>query len=163
MATRLFLVYALIEIAVLAVLASTIGVGWTLLALLATFAAGLAIAGAQITRHVGRLQDALSARTGDQALLTDSVLVALGTLLVVLPGVASTVVGALMLLPPTRALIRPAAKAVLSRQLGGPMNYPTEVIYINHDERYRGRGDYIDGEVIDVIDSEPVAVRRQAG
>ena len=28
------------------------------------------------------------------------------------------------------------------------------------DERYRGRGDYIDGEVIDVIDSSPVAVQR---
>jgi UPF0716 protein FxsA len=160
MAVRLFLVYALVEIAVLAALASTIGVGWTLLALLATFAAGLAIAGTQITRHFGRLSDALSARSADPTLATDSVLVALGTVLVVVPGLASSVLGALMLMP-TRRVLRPAVNALFSRQLT-PMDFPTQVIYINHDERYRGRGDYIDGEVIDVIDSEPVAVRRHA-
>ena len=56
-----------------------------------------------------------------------------------------------------------ATEHLLSRQFGGPMDYPTEVIYINHDERYRGRGDYIDGEVIEVIDSSPVAAQRHAG
>lgn len=162
MAMRLFLVYALVEVAVLAALASTIGVAWTLLALLATFAVGLAIAGTQITRHFGRLSDALSARSADPTLATDSLLVALGTVLVVLPGLASSVLGALMLVPFTRRALRPAVKALFGRQLT-PMDFPTQVIYINHDERYRSRGDYIDGEVIEVIDSSPVAVHRQAG
>ncbi|MUL63630.1 membrane protein FxsA [Mycobacterium sp. CBMA 234] len=161
MAMRLFLVYALVEVAVLAGLASTIGVAWTLLALLATFAAGLAIAGAQITRHFGRLSEALSARSADPTLATDSVLVALGTVLVVVPGLASSVLGALMLMPWTRPALRPAVRALFSRQLD-PMDFPTQVIYINHDERYRGRGEYIDGEVIEVIDSEPVAAHRHA-
>lgn len=155
MATRLFLVYALIEVAVLAALVSTIGVGWTLLALLATFALGLAIAGAQITRHFARLWDVLNARRDDRNLGTDSALVALGTVLVVIPGLASSVLGALLLLPPTRAALRPAAMSVLNRRLARPMDYPTEVLYINHDDRYRGHGDYIDGEVIDVVDVEP--------
>ena len=162
MATRLFLVYALIEVAVLAALVSTIGVGWTLLALLATFAAGLALAGAQVTRHFTRLWDALNARQADPALAGDSILVALGTVLMVIPGLASSAVGALMLLPFTRPALRPAANALLSRQLGGPMDYPTQVIYINHDERYHGPGDYIDGEVIDVSEYEPAAVQRRA-
>ncbi|MGX9673112.1 FxsA family protein [Mycobacterium sp. HM-7] len=162
MAMRLFLVYALVEVAVLAALASTIGVAWTLLALLATFVVGLAIAGTQITRHFSRLAEALSARSADPTLATDSLLVALGTVLVVLPGLASSVLGALMLVPFTRRAVRPAAKALFSRQLT-PMDFPTQVIYINHDERYRGRGEYIDGEVIEVIDSSPVAVHRQAG
>lgn len=155
MATRLFLVYALIEVAVLAALVSTIGVGWTLLALLAAFALGLALAGAQITRHFARLWDVLNARRADRTLGTDSVLVALGTVLVVIPGLASSVLGALLLLPPTRAALRPAAKALLGRRLIGPMDFPTEVLYVNHDDRYRGHGDYIDGEVIDVVDVEP--------
>ena len=94
MAMRLFLVYALVEVAVLAALASTIGVAWTLLALLATFAVGLAIAGTQITRHFSRLSEALSARSADPTLATDSLLVALGTVLVVVPGLASSVLGA---------------------------------------------------------------------
>lgn len=162
MAMRLFLAYALVEVAVLAVLASTIGVAWTLLALLVTFAAGLAIAGTQITRHFSRLSEALSARSTDPTLATDSVLVALGTVLVVVPGLASTVLGALMLVPFTRRAVRPAANALFGRRLTA-MDFPTQVIYINHDERYRGRGEYIDGEVIDVIDSSPVAVHRQAG
>jgi UPF0716 protein FxsA len=155
MATRLFLVYALIEVAVLAALVSTIGVGWTLLALLATFAAGLALAGAQINRHFTRLWEALHARRNDQTLGTDSVLVALGSVLVVIPGLVSSALGALLLIPPTRAALRPAAKAVLNRRRTGPMGYPTGVIYINHDDRYRGHGDYIDAQVIDVVDGEP--------
>ena len=161
MAMRLFLVYALVEVAVLAALASTIGVAWTLLALLATFAVGLAIAGTQITRHFSRLSDALSARSADPTLATDSLLVALGTVLVVVPGLASSVLGALMLVPFTRRAVRPAANALFGRRLT-PMDFPTQVIYINHDERYRGRGEYIDGEVIEVIDSSPVVAQRHA-
>ena len=42
------------------------------------------------------------------------------------------------------------------------LEVPTQVIYINHDERYRGRGEYIDGEVIEVIDSSPVVAQRHA-
>jgi len=157
MATRLFLVYALVEIAVLAVLASTIGVGWTLLALLATFVVGLALAGTQLTRHFSRLWDALNTRSGDATLGADSLLVALGTVLVVIPGLASSVLGALALLPATRPALRPAARVLMGPRLVGPMDRPTEVIYINHDERYRGYGDYIDAEVIDVVDVDPAA------
>jgi len=157
MAIRLFLVYALVEIAVLAVLASTIGVGWTLLALLATFVVGLALAGTQLTRHFSRLWDTLNSRSADATLGADSLLVALGTVLVVIPGLASSVLGALALLPATRPVLRPAARAMLNPLRIGPMDRPTEVIYINHDDRYRGYGDYIDGEVIDVVDVDPAA------
>ena len=98
----------------------------------------------------------------DPTLATDSLLVALGTVLVVVPGLASSVLGALMLVPFTRRAVRPAAKALFGRRLT-PMDFPTQVIYINHDEHYRGRGEYIDGEVIEVIDSSPVAAQRHAG
>ena len=79
-----------------------------------------------------------------------------------MPGLASSVLGALMLVPFTRRAVRPAANALFGRRLT-PMDFPTQVIYINHDERYRGRGEYIDGEVIEVIDSSPVAAQRHAG
>ena len=45
---RLFLVYVLVELAVVVALASTIGFGWTLLLLIGTFALGLALAGSQV-------------------------------------------------------------------------------------------------------------------
>ena len=56
MAMRLFLVYAVVELAVLVALASTIGFGWTVLLLAGTFLVGLALAGSQVRRHLQRLQ-----------------------------------------------------------------------------------------------------------
>jgi UPF0716 protein FxsA len=143
MAMRLFMVYAVVELAVIVALASTVGFGWTVLLLLGTFVVGLALAGSQVKRHIRRLQSGLSAATV-QGAATDSVLVALGTVLVVIPGLASSVLGALLLLPPTRAVARPLVIAMAARR--APL-----ITAAAAGARYTtGRGDYIDGEVIDV-------------
>jgi UPF0716 protein FxsA len=149
MAMRLFLVYAVIELAVIVALASTIGFGWTVLLLLATFVVGLALAGSQVKRHIRRLQTGLNATTAPGA-VTDSVLVALGTVLVVIPGLASSILGALLLLPPTRSAARPLLTAMAARRV------PLITVRTS-----RGQRDYIDGEVIDVVDVEPQAVERK--
>lgn len=140
---RLFLVYAVVELAVMVALASTIGFGWTVLLLLGTFIVGLALAGSQIERHIRRLQSGLNAATV-QGAATDSVLVALGTVLVVIPGLASSVLGALLLLPPTRAAARPLVIAMAARRA------PLITVAAAGARYTAGRGDYIDGEVIDV-------------
>ena len=88
MAMRLFLVYVVVELAVIVALASTIGFGWTVLLLLGTFVVGLALAGSQVKRQIRRLQSGL--RPDPQGAVTDSVLVALGTVLVVIPGLVTT-------------------------------------------------------------------------
>src|SRR5690348_15903282 len=100
MVLRLFLIYAVVELAVIVALASTIGFGWTVLVLLGTFMLGLVVAGPQIKRHVGQLRAGFD---NPQRAVTDSVLVALGTVLVALPGLVTTALGLLLLLPPTRA------------------------------------------------------------
>jgi len=150
MAMRLFLLYVVIELAVIVALVSTIGFGWTVLLLLGTFMVGIALAGSQVKRHIRRLQSGLSAATV-QGAAADSVLVALGTVLVVVPGLASSAVGALLLLPPTRAAARPLVTAMAARRMplitgAGASGYTAP------------RGDYIDGEVVDVVDVEPAAV-----
>lgn len=173
MATRLFLVYVLVELAVVVGLVSTIGFGWTVLALVATFGLGLALAGSQLTRQLGRLQSALNTRRddpprrfarprndpprrfarpgNDPTLATDSVLVALGTVLVAIPGLASSLVGALLLLPPSRAAARPLANTVINRQLNRAVPV---MVYSSSTTTTTpaGHGDYVDGEVIDVVD-----------
>ena len=116
MAMRLFLIYPVVELAVIVALTSTIGFGWTVLLLLATLVAGLALAGSQVKRHIRRLRSGLTAATV-QGAAADSVLVALGTVLVVVPGLASSVVGALLLLPPTRAAARPLVTAMAARRM----------------------------------------------
>lgn len=144
MAKRLFGLYVLVELAVVIALAYTIGFGWTVLVLLGTFALGLALAGAQLTRQVQRLRSGLSS---PQGAATDGVLIALGTVLAVVPGFVTSVLGLLLLLPPTRTLARPAVAALAARGLGRIPLLVTTTGAVRP-----ARGDYIDGQVIDVTD-----------
>jgi UPF0716 protein FxsA len=161
MAKRLFLAYLLVELAVLVGLVYTIGFGWTVLAVLATFLVGLALAGRQLTRHLGRLQSALNSRAASNELATDSALVALGAVLVFIPGVASSVLGALLLMPPTRRIARPVAVAVIGKGLSKAT--PLVMTYSVGQPGYPQprRTDYVDGEVIDVVDIADTAPTSQ--
>jgi len=164
MAMRLFLLYLVVELAVVVALVSTIGFGWTVLALLGTSVLGFALAGSQIKRHIQRLRSGL---TTPQGAVTDSAMVALGAVLVFLPGVVTTVAGLLLLTPPTRAVARPVLTALAARRMplitvasrtrGGPEGHSAAGA-----RRPAGRGEYIDGEVIDVVDSDVVEVERPA-
>ena len=149
---RLFLLYVVVELAVIVALASTIGFGWTVLLLLGTFVVGLALAGSQVKRHIRRLRSGLNAPTRAGRAVTDSVLVALGT-------VARR---------HSRAgqLRRRCASAAAAHPRGRPpagdrdRRAPARCTLITVGgyrglHRGRGRGDYIDGEVIDVADVEP--------
>jgi UPF0716 protein FxsA len=155
MVSRLFLVYALVELAAVVALASTIGLGWTLVLLLAGVIVGLVLAGSQLKAQLTRLRSGLT--TGQSHAVTDSALVALGTTLVVVPGLVTTVAGLLLLLPPTRAAARPmltamAARGLTSRGRRAPLITVTTVGADPYRSARRPQPDYIDGEVIDVTD-----------
>ena len=143
---RLFLAYVFVELAAIAVLASTVGVGWTVLAVVAVFALGVVLAGSQLRRQLRTLRSGLAV---PRMAATDGLLIALGTVLTVVPGLVSSVLGLLLLLPPTRALARPAATALVSRRLGGALLVTRST---RGAGRRRGQWDVIDGEVIDVTD-----------
>jgi len=149
MAMRLFLIYVVVELAVIVALTSTIGFGWTILALLATWLVGVSLAGSQVKRHLRRLQSGLTAARVHGA-AADSLLVALGTVLVVIPGLASSVVGSLLLLPPTRAVGRPLVTAMAARRVPLVVTTGTGATATGWGYDASGRGDYIDGEVIDI-------------
>ena len=151
MAMRLFLIYAVVEMAVVVALASTIGFGWTVLLLAGTFLLGLALAGSLLRRHLRRLQSGLTLADA-QGAVTDSVLVALGTVLVVIPGLASSVLGALLLLPPTRAAVRPMITAMAARRAPLIVGVTT----VSSAAGRARRPDDNDGEGVDVGDVPPV-------
>jgi UPF0716 protein FxsA len=161
MVSRLFLIYVVLELAVVVGLASTIGLGWTLLLVLVAFAAGLALAGSQLKAQLTRLRSGLNI---DQSrLATDGVLVGLGTLLVVVPGLVTTAAGLLLLLPPSRAAARPVLTAMAARGVGRrfPLITATTVGADRYGHRQRPDyidGEVIDGEVIDVSDVDPPAI-----
>lgn len=144
---RVFLLYVIAEMAVIVGLTYAIGFGWTVLLLVGAFAFGIALAGSQVRRQVAALQRGM--RTpGEQ--VTDSALVALGTVLVVIPGLLTSAAGLLMLAPPTRAVMRPMAAVLAGRTLA------RRVAFVDLAGRAApGRGQYVDGEVIDVQDAAP--------
>jgi UPF0716 protein FxsA len=165
MVPRLFLGYALAELAVVVALVSTIGLRWTLLALLVAFVLGAALAGSQLKRQLRRLRSGLTtsgggpshaggARTRLPGSAADSALVVLGTVLAVVPGLVSTVAGLLLLLPPTRAVARPALTAMAVRGFGrrAPLITVTTVGADRFASTRRPPPDYVDGEVIDATD-----------
>jgi UPF0716 protein FxsA len=169
MVSRLFLVYALAELTVVVALASTIGLAWTLLLLLAAVIGGAALAGSQLKLQLRRLRSGLTTSRGGtppqmagtatalRGPAADSALVALGTVLVVVPGLVSTVAGLLLLLPPTRAAARPVLTAMAVRGIGkrAPLIMVATVGADRFTSARRPSREYVDGEVIDVTDVDP--------
>lgn len=167
MLKRAFLAYVLVELAVLVGLTWAVGLGWTLLVLLSTAVVGFAMAGSQARRQLMRLQEFQANPRGanPRGVVADSAMIAMGTVLVFIPGLVSSLIGSLMLLPPTRSAIRPVAGVLLNRGLlapsgrvtvmsvGGPYQpYPggyTTYADVQPDDPQPGYGDYIDGEVIE--------------
>jgi UPF0716 protein FxsA len=144
MAKRLFGLYVLVELVAVIALTYTIGFGWTVLLLLGTFVLGLAVAGSQATRQLQRLRSGLATPEGAA---TDGVLIALGSVLTIVPGFITSVLGLLLLLPPTRVVARPVVMALAARGLG---RVP---LLVTSTGPYRPpRRDYIDGEVLDVTE-----------
>lgn len=131
------LLYVVVEVVALAALASFIGIGWTLLVLLAGSMVGLWLARREGVRAAQALATALQDRRVAHAELTDGMLVAVGGLLLFLPGLVTDVAGLLLLLPPTRALLR--RRLVRAAEERSP-----EL----RTARIRADGPVVDGEVV---------------
>jgi UPF0716 protein FxsA len=107
--------WALAEVLVFVLVASWIGLGWTILAALATSALGWVLLARQGVRALAELRERAQTRQGAGRALGDAGLVAVGGLLMVLPGFLGDVLGLLCLLPGTRGVVR----AVLIRTVAG--------------------------------------------
>jgi UPF0716 protein FxsA len=157
MVSRLLLVYAVVELAVIFALVSTIGWGWTLLILLATFVLGWGLlapmAGSQLLRQLGQMRSGLRE---PRSTLGDGAPVAVAMALVLVPGLVTTALGILLLVPPIRAVAGPRLTRIAGRGFQGRVplvTYPTAFTDSGRSYSADGR-DYIDGEVIDVTDFE---------
>ncbi|WP_369256740.1 FxsA family protein [Geodermatophilus amargosae] len=113
--------WALAEVVVFALVAVWIGVGWTLLAALATTVLGWTLTARQGSRALADLRERALAHRPPGSAATDAGLVAAGGVLMVLPGFLGDVVGLLCLLPPTRPLVRAAVGRGLAARLGVTM------------------------------------------
>ncbi|KAA9161145.1 FxsA family protein [Amycolatopsis acidicola] len=125
-----FLLYVVAEVAAVWAVSSAIGVLGTL---------GLLIAGAFLGSWLARREGARAARSfmaaarsgkSPQAEVTDGMLIGFGGLLILVPGFLSDIAGLLMLLPPTRGVLR---RAWLRRAERRMMNQPGRVIVVDSE------------------------------
>jgi UPF0716 protein FxsA len=116
---------ALIEVVVFVLVAVWIGIGWTILATLATSALGAMLLARQGVKAIAELRERARTRQPAGRELGDAGLVAVGGLLMVLPGFVGDLIGLLCLIPGTRALVRRGlARLIVSRvpdHLRGPV------------------------------------------
>lgn len=112
----LFLVLPFAELALIVASADAIGLGWTLLLLVA-----FSVSGALMMRHEGasvwrRLNAELAAGRSPTASLVDGTMVLAGGALLLTPGFLTDAVGLLLILPPTRGALRPLLLRRLARR-----------------------------------------------
>ncbi len=100
------LLYLVVEIVALVALGSVIGLGWTLLVLLASALVGMWLARREGVRAAQAITEAVTQRRVPHAELTDGMLVAGAGVLLFVPGLVTDVVGFLLLLPPVRRMVR---------------------------------------------------------
>ncbi|MGY1812405.1 FxsA family protein [Blastococcus sp. SYSU D00820] len=145
---------ALAEIVVLVLVASQIGAGWTILLTLGTSALGLLLLASQGTRALRDLRERAREHRPAGRALGDAGLVAVGGLLMLLPGLIGDVLGLLCLLPPTRPLVRALLGRLLVSRLPEQLRGPVQVRSTRtagvreRGEDGRGRPLVIEGEVV---------------
>lgn len=124
----LFIVVPLAELYVILQVGEAIGAVWTVLLLAADSVLGSVLLRSQGRVVWRRFNEALAAGRMPHKEVQDGVLVIFGGAFLITPGFITDVVGLLMLLPPTRAVIRRFAMRVISRRVslrvaaaGGPV------------------------------------------
>lgn len=131
------LLYLVVEIVALVAVASWIGIGWTIVALLAGTVVGTWLARREGVRAVTAINAALRERRLAHSETTDGLLIAVGGLLILLPGFVSDLAGLLLVLPPTRALLRRRLIRAAERQAPGLRT-----------ARIRSESPVVDGEIV---------------
>jgi UPF0716 protein FxsA len=151
---------ALAELVVFLVVANWIGIGWTILATLATSALGGLLLARQGVRVLGDLRERARTRQPAGRELGNAGLVAVGGLLMLLPGFLGDLLGLLCLLPGTRGLVRAVLARLIFARLPDRMRGPVRVESVRTAEMprtdVRTPPLVIEGEVVRGPDGRPL-------
>ena len=115
----LFIVVPIAELFVIIQVGQAIGVWWTIAILIADSILGSVLMRSQGRAAWRRFNDATQAGRVPAREVLDGVLVIFGGALLLTPGFITDVFGLLLLLPPTRAVVRAAARAAVRAPDGG--------------------------------------------
>jgi UPF0716 protein FxsA len=135
----LFIVVPIAELAVVIQVGQEIGVWWTIAILVADSILGSILMRAQGRAAWRRFNEAMGAGRVPAREVLDGGLVMFGGLLLLTPGFITDILGLILLIPPTRALVRAALARRLAHRMVVSMTGP------------RGRvDDIVDGTAVDV-------------
>ncbi|MFP5019219.1 FxsA family protein [Pseudonocardia phyllosphaerae] len=156
------LLYVVLEVLAVVALASWIGLGWTLLVLLAGSLLGLALARREGIRAARALATAVQRGKLAHSEATDGLLVALGGVLLFVPGLITDVLGLLLLVPPIRGIVRRRLVGAAERRSPGlrtaRIRYGATVVdgeVVPDEPAGRGpapavgRGPVVEGEIVE--------------
>jgi UPF0716 protein FxsA len=137
----LFIVVPIAELAVIIQVGQVIGVWWTIAILVADSILGSVLMRAQGRAAWRRFNEAVGAARVPAREVLDGALVIFGGALLLTPGFITDILGLLLLIPPTRAIVR----AILARRLAHRMVASVTT------PRVRPRQDYdVEGTAVDV-------------
>lgn len=152
----LLLIAGVAELAVLVALGQAIGLLPTIGLLVLAAILGSWLLRREGRRTLGEFREAARLRRPADREISDGMLIAAGGLLIVLPGFLSDVAGLLLLLPPTRALVRKRMMRAAEKRA----KQMQDQVWL-HQQRFNragGRsGDFVDGEVVDETDDTPAS------
>lgn len=118
---------ALAEVLVFIAVAAWIGVGWTILATIATSVLGWVLLAKQGTKTLTELRLRAQEHRAPGTVLGDAGLIAAGGLFMILPGFIGDLLGLLCLLPGTRRLPRALITSLVLRRLPDRARGPVHV------------------------------------
>jgi UPF0716 protein FxsA len=148
----LFIVVPIAELFVIIQVGEAIGVWWTIAILIADSILGSVLMRSQGRAAWRRFGEATQAGRVPAREVLDGVLVIFGGALLLTPGFISDFFGLLLLLPPTRAIVR----TLLVRRFAHRM-----VVSMTAPRPRAGRGFDVEGTAVDV-DADPIEPRRDA-
>jgi UPF0716 protein FxsA len=163
----LFIVVPLAELYVIIQLAGVIGILPTIALLLIDSIAGTMLMKSQGRAAWRRFNEATSAGRIPAREVADGALIILGGALLLAPGFITDVFGFILLIPPTRALVRRTVVGVFAKR--NPVTYVgykaaphAERMWSERAARRRApNGDYVEGTATEADDDEPAPERRR--
>ncbi|WP_054813147.1 FxsA family protein [Nocardia arizonensis] len=142
MPALLFVLYVIVEIAALFAVGHLLGAVAAIALLIASSAVGMLMIGVQGRRVFEQFRRVARGQLDPGIAVADGALVAVGGFLMFIPGLVTGLFGLLLLLPPTRAPLRPVVTALAARRIAKfTVARPYRGIVIDGD-------DVVDGVVV---------------
>lgn len=149
----LLIIWPVAELFVMVKVAELIGFFWMLFLLFASAVAGILVLRHRGRAHWRRFRGAIDERRPPAREAFNGVMITVGALLLIIPGFITSLLGLLLLFPPTRWLVRLVAFALFASRFKVTAATATWSSRGYNTYRASRRGSYdIEGEAVDVTD-----------